>query len=524
MGEGEYELAGTSKKGRQRKKQLYNRILQQMEFYFSNSNLTKDRFMSQLLKEDPYVNLKIFMDFNKIKKLNCTIDDIRKAISKSKIIELSEDKEKIRRITPLVTKENVDECTIYVENIKLDADHEWLTQLFSDFGKIDYVSIPKYMNNKGNKGFAFIEFEKESDAKSALAFFDSIGCKMPSETNPEDLRSIKTFEAQDSVEPAVNRITKFEEMDGDDVGVTEESDSYEKDSGSRKRKLSEEADEVAKEAPKVSGSKSKKIKLLVENNGHSEKKEQNDDEERQIDENKGEIRKAEEEDAKAETRNETIEGGDTDSKRKSKKQKKDKKKNYIKELGLQVLSKFEWKKMRNRYLDLQRKKMREFKQYLNRQKFSAKGHIRTKALKEEAGQLVEEMPQREEEPVKLEYVPGVIVKLKLAEPCMDAKKLKNEIKAFSSEVKYVDVPLPAGSEEVFVRFSNSDSAREFTDQDFPGEKVVLHNDEEKVYWEKIQNDRNVKFAKSTKKLRGRNKLLKKAEKNRAQHIKFEEGE
>lgn len=41
------------KKGRHRKKQLYNSILQQMEFYFSDSNLTKDRFLSQLIQTDP---------------------------------------------------------------------------------------------------------------------------------------------------------------------------------------------------------------------------------------------------------------------------------------------------------------------------------------------------------------------------------------------------------------------------------------------------------------------------------------
>lgn len=41
------------KKGRHRKKHLYNAILKQMEFYFSDSNLSKDRFLSQLIQEDP---------------------------------------------------------------------------------------------------------------------------------------------------------------------------------------------------------------------------------------------------------------------------------------------------------------------------------------------------------------------------------------------------------------------------------------------------------------------------------------
>lgn len=39
------------KKYRQRKKQRYNVIRQQMEFYFGDSNLTKDRYLHQLIKD-----------------------------------------------------------------------------------------------------------------------------------------------------------------------------------------------------------------------------------------------------------------------------------------------------------------------------------------------------------------------------------------------------------------------------------------------------------------------------------------
>lgn len=53
MGEGECEAVEVPKKGRHRKKLLYNSILQQMEFYFSDSNLSKDRFLSQFISESP---------------------------------------------------------------------------------------------------------------------------------------------------------------------------------------------------------------------------------------------------------------------------------------------------------------------------------------------------------------------------------------------------------------------------------------------------------------------------------------
>lgn len=46
-------VQNSKKGGRHRKKQLYNSILLQMEFYFSTSNLSKDRYLSQLIAEDP---------------------------------------------------------------------------------------------------------------------------------------------------------------------------------------------------------------------------------------------------------------------------------------------------------------------------------------------------------------------------------------------------------------------------------------------------------------------------------------
>lgn len=45
--------SGVSRKPRLRKKALYASILKQMEFYFSDANLSKDRYLSGLLKNGP---------------------------------------------------------------------------------------------------------------------------------------------------------------------------------------------------------------------------------------------------------------------------------------------------------------------------------------------------------------------------------------------------------------------------------------------------------------------------------------
>jgi La-related protein 7 len=40
-------------KVRRRKKALHAAILKQMEFYFGDSNLSKDRYLAELIKQDP---------------------------------------------------------------------------------------------------------------------------------------------------------------------------------------------------------------------------------------------------------------------------------------------------------------------------------------------------------------------------------------------------------------------------------------------------------------------------------------
>lgn len=226
----------------------------------------------------------MFLNFNRIRKLTTNISDIQKAIGKSQVLELTEDNTKVRRKVPLKVKDDVDECTVYVESLKPDADHDWLKSVFSEFGNVVYVSIPKYKQNKVNKGFAFVEFETCKEAANALEHFESIGCKMPSDTMPEALQSIVTFEG-----------------DAEKEGNEEETTVKEESAGRGDKRKNEESSD-GEEA-------SKKIKTESEENVGEEEKE------------KKELESEEE------------------SKKRKKSKKEHKKKNALKELGLRVLSK-----------------------------------------------------------------------------------------------------------------------------------------------------------------------------------------
>ncbi|KAL5018412.1 hypothetical protein ScPMuIL_004134 [Solemya velum] len=169
MEEQEKQESSHKEKKRKRTKAVYHQIQDQMEFYFSDANLQRDRFLKKQIDEskDGYIELSVFLNFNKIRSITTEIDDIRKGLSKSDELQLSEDGAKVKRIKPLEMPHNVDERTVYVECLPHDADHDWLKKTFSSFGKIAYVSLPRYRTSGDTKGFAFIEFETESSAEKA---------------------------------------------------------------------------------------------------------------------------------------------------------------------------------------------------------------------------------------------------------------------------------------------------------------------------------------------------------------------
>jgi len=203
-------------------------------------------------------------------------------------------------------------------------------------------------------------------------------------------------------------------------------------------------------------------------------------------------------------------------------------------IGLQIMAKSDWKRLRNRYLDLQRHKMSQLKQHLRKAEVE-RGGIMTKngwyhnktgqnntlydktKHENDNGKLNEE----ENSYGRVNYSPGIIVKIEMDEPCTDLQSFKRELKDNNS-VKYIDVT--ADSCEAYVRCDTADAAQTFVQKSYEGRRLtVLEDDEEKLYWDKISKDRMEKLGKKKRiKHRGRDKLLKRAEKELGKCIKFDQ--
>lgn len=590
----------TNKTCRKRKRQLYQSILNLMEFYFSDANLQKSRFLHQLMTENGYVDLDKMLNFNKLQALTTDVKDIIKAIKKSNLIQVSEDGTKVFRTKPVQAKPDVDACTVYIEQIPPDADHEWLTEIFSAFGSVVYVSIPKFKNSSKNKGFAFVEFQEKESVARALEAFGAKGCCLSPQMPPDQLVSVRTYEADlkadrthksENFSDVVNNDNQSEKNMEIEINKKNDTEHQQK----KKRKLSKSEDNQKD----GNGSeicfkkiKRKQLKHEIEIDGRADengyagiKQDENvstnqiTGNEKELDGKLGEncnlkgkikslddssvdmtVNKEEKEKLKRKkyhsessaleeappkkrkkfkSENDATDGegieesceekdefqelqddendmeGDKKKKRKRKKKHKKGKLN-IAYLGLHIMSKTEWKKLRNKYLDMQKKKMKALKNHLAYSRWEYKNRQNAARSEEE----VKTIETKEASAPALSFTPGVIIKVTLEHPVIDTKAAKTECR-IHPEIKYVDAT--EGSMDVYVRTSSPDIAQQVLATKHWPNMELLQGEEEESYWKKIVENKEKKFIKNCKSnQRGRDKLLKRAEKLHGKYVGFDE--
>lgn len=163
------------KPAKKRVKALYAKIKEQVEFYFGDSNLDKDRFFKKQIdkSKDGSIPLSMLLSFNRVKALVEDVTVLQKALSTSTMLKLNEDKSSVRRITPYSKPKDVDKRTVYVELLPSNVDHDWIKRIFSRCGTISYISIPRYKSTGDPKSFAFVEFETVEGAKKACQILNN---------------------------------------------------------------------------------------------------------------------------------------------------------------------------------------------------------------------------------------------------------------------------------------------------------------------------------------------------------------
>ncbi|RUS90008.1 hypothetical protein EGW08_002195 [Elysia chlorotica] len=156
---------------------LKAKIVKQIEYYFGDLNLSKDRFLKEQVQlDDGWVASDRMMKFNRLNSICSDWDVIAEALRESsQLMEVSEDGKKIRRSPskplPGDSKERRDAVTsrtVYANRFPLDANLDELMLFFESFGPVENIFMKRDFHKHTFKGSVFTTFTNKEDAEKFL--------------------------------------------------------------------------------------------------------------------------------------------------------------------------------------------------------------------------------------------------------------------------------------------------------------------------------------------------------------------
>lgn len=165
---------------------LTKRIVDQVEFYFSDENIVKDAFLLKHVKrnKEGFVSLKLISSFKRVKHLSKDWRVVAFALAKSEKLQINEQGTKIRRVDPLPAYDQTTPSrTIVAINIPAEsATIETVAEMFKPCGEIALIRllrpgnpipsdvrhfVNKHPEMNGNIN-ALIEFVRTESAHNAI--------------------------------------------------------------------------------------------------------------------------------------------------------------------------------------------------------------------------------------------------------------------------------------------------------------------------------------------------------------------
>jgi len=152
---------------------MSGKIMKQLEYYFGDRNLAKDRFMlREVTLDEGWISLSTMLNFKRLASITSDKAKIAKAVetSNSEIVVIHESsKSKIRRNPNKPLPQNSDQVvltnnmkTVYIKGLPLTLTLDAIEEFVSPHGKTMFVKFRKDAQGQF-KGSVFIEFAQQED-------------------------------------------------------------------------------------------------------------------------------------------------------------------------------------------------------------------------------------------------------------------------------------------------------------------------------------------------------------------------
>ncbi|XP_054168010.1 lupus La protein homolog A-like [Oppia nitens] len=159
--------------------ELETKIIQQIEYYFSDINLSKDKFMKDLLnKDDGWVSFEILLTFKRLKSLTEDVKVIIQSLRKSStnLLQISDCETKLRRSLdkPLPEFneqyiEELNERTLHLKGFPTDSQLDDIMDFCRKYGFVENIEMRRHFKSRNFKGCILVIFSTKEDAEKILS-------------------------------------------------------------------------------------------------------------------------------------------------------------------------------------------------------------------------------------------------------------------------------------------------------------------------------------------------------------------
>uniref|UniRef100_A0ACD5W703 Uncharacterized protein n=1 Tax=Avena sativa TaxID=4498 RepID=A0ACD5W703_AVESA len=162
---------------------IAHKIIKQVEYQFSDTNLIANDFLMKIMNKDAegYVPMSVISSWKKVKAMGVTSQMLVKALRTSENLVISHDGKRVRRAQPFNDRhrEELQSRMIIAENLPRDSTRNSLEKIFGTIGSVKNIRIrhpqePSTAKSSKpddivcNKLHALIEYENAQQAEKAV--------------------------------------------------------------------------------------------------------------------------------------------------------------------------------------------------------------------------------------------------------------------------------------------------------------------------------------------------------------------
>ena len=149
-----------------------SKVRAQMEFYFSDSNLPRDKFLRETVEADPegFVDISLLATFSRMRALLApfggsqndeTVAALVDLLKTSAELTVSDDGRRVRRTAAVRAREEVDAeveaRSVYASPFAMTATIDDITAFFAQHATVRSVRLRRHITSKDFKGSVFVE-------------------------------------------------------------------------------------------------------------------------------------------------------------------------------------------------------------------------------------------------------------------------------------------------------------------------------------------------------------------------------